>query len=417
MGWKCIDLFAGCGGLSLGLHAAGFDCIFAIEAHEDAFDTYRTNLLDTGLAGTGWPDWLELGTVDILSFSKKHVENLRSLRGKVHLVAGGPPCQGFTTNGRRNPDDPRSLMVETYIEIIDHVRPSLALLENVRGFASMPHTEGGTYASAVRRRFEAIGYDVWDDVLLAADWGVPQRRPRYICIAARKDCLLGIDPFERLRTGRRAFLSKRGLWPGPTCAEDALSDLALNGCAPVADPEWGHKGFMAVQRHPDTLPTPYQKLMRAGSDTQPSNRRIARHRPATVARFQEILATCRPGICLRPGDRERLGMGKRTTTPLNPSAPSPTVTTLPDDLVHYSDPRCLSVREHARLQSFPDWFSFQGPYTSGGLGRRDACPKYTQVGNAVPPLLAEAIGEMLAGLLADQELPHSFDTTEMFQKV
>ena len=120
--------------------------------------------------------------------------------------------------------------------------------------------------------------------------------------------------------------------------------------------------------------------------------------------MRAILETCPRGTSLRPSDRERLGIGKRSTTPLDGTAPSPTVTTLPDDLVHYCDPRAMSVREHARLQSFPDWFSFRGPYTAGGPGRRVACPRYTQVGNAVPPLLAEAIGETLASLLIDQEL-------------
>jgi DNA (cytosine-5)-methyltransferase 1 len=83
---------------------------------------------------------------------------------------------------------------------------------------------------------------------------------------------------------------------------------------------------------------------------------------------------------------------------MSPDLPSPTVTTLPDDIIHYAEPRILTVREHARLQSFPDWFGFEGPYTSGGARRKIACPRYTQVGNAVPPLLAEAIAEMLAGL-------------------
>ena len=320
MRWNCIDLFAGCGGLSLGLHAAGFDCVFAIEAHEHAFHTYRKNLLETGLAGTDWPDWLEVGTVDIIGFAENHADNLKSLRGKVDLIAGGPPCQGFTMNGRRNPDDPRSLMVQNYMEIVDLVRPTLVLLENVRGFVSMPHEGGGTYAEAVRQQFKAIGYDVWDDILLAAEWGVPQRRPRYICIAAQNDRLLGIDPFERLRTGRRAFLSRRGLWPGPTTVGDALSDLALNGCTAEPDPEWGHKGFKAVHRQSETPITPYQQLMRAGAENQPSDRRIARHRPDTVDRLREILATCRPGICLGPKDRERLGLGKRSRTPLDPAA-------------------------------------------------------------------------------------------------
>ena len=110
-------------------------------------------------------------------------------------------------------------------------------------------------------------------------------------------------------------------------------------------------------------------------------------------------------------------MGKRCITPLDGQAPAPTVTTLPDDFFHYSDARTMSVREHARLQSFPDRFSFRGPYTSGGNRRRIACPRYTQVGNAVPPLLAEGIGETLLGLLADQKLPQSASVAEVGEEV
>ena len=413
MSATCIDLFAGCGGLSLGLYAAGFECIAALEGHPDAFDTYRTNLIDTGRAGNRWPEWLDVGPVNVVALVEEHVEDLATLENKVDLIAGGPPCQGFTTNGRRDPDDPRSLLVRTYLEIVARVLPRLVLLENVRGFASMPHSEGGTYATAVRRRFDALGYDVWDDVVRASDWGVPQRRPRYICIAARKGSLPGIHPFERLRTQRREFLEARGLWPGPTIAEDALSDLAVRDDAPVPDPDWGDRGFMAVKWNPERVQTPYQRLMRRGAEGQPTDRRIARHASATVARMQDILANCRRGVNLRPADRARLGMGKRSTTPLDGDAPSPTVTTLPDDLIHYSDARTMSVREHARLQSFPDWFSFRGPYTSGGLQRRESCPRYTQVGNAVPPLLAEAIGETLIGLLQDQKLAQSSDVAKM----
>ena len=269
----------------------------------------------------------------------------------------------------------------------------------------MPHADGCTYAEAVKCRLQEIGYDFWDDVIVASDWGVPQRRPRYICMAAMKDSLPGIDPFERLRTARRKFLTAHGLWPGPTTARDALSDLSLNGSKPARDPECGAKGFFAVERCAGNDLTPYQRLMRKGSSEQPTDRRIARHSATTVGRLKEILATCQRGVSLRPADRERLGMGKRTMTPLDSEAPAPTVTTLPDDLVHFAEARTMSVREHARLQSFPDWFSFRGPYTAGGPGRRYACPRYTQVGNAVPPLLAEAIGETLVGLLADQQIP------------
>lgn len=403
---NCIDLFAGCGGLSLGLHAAGFDVIMAIEAHSDAFATYVANLVDKDMAGARWPDWLDIGPSDVVDLAKDHRDKLSNLRGEVQLIAGGPPCQGFTTNGRRDPDDPRSLLVEAYLDIIAIVQPNLLLLENVRGFVSMPHSGGGTYAEAVQHRLNELGYETWSDILIASDWGVPQRRPRYFCIAATRGTLPGINPLERLRTARKSFLVKRGLWPGPTSVREAISDFELGSCQAVPDPEWGKMGFNAVQRSDVVDPTPFQRLMRDGAQRQPTDRRLARHSNKTAARLQEILATCPRGVNIRPADRKRLGIGKRSTMPLDGDAPAPTVTTLPDDLIHYGEPRTMSLRELARLQSFPDWFSFTGPYTSGGLQRRNACPRYTQVGNAVPPLLAEAIGETLIGLLADQKTPH-----------
>ena len=414
---NCIDLFAGCGGLSLGLHRAGFNTTIALEAHPDAFSTYHSNLIQTGLVGARWPEWLSVAPTDVVDLVMNHKKDLATLRGTVDLVAGGPPCQGFSTNGRRDPDDPRSRMVEAYLEIVSIVRPRLILLENVRGFVSMPHSDGGTYAESVNRRLSKLEYDTWSEMLLASDWGVPQSRPRFICIAAVKDSLPGINPFERLRTARRSFLSQRGLWPGQTTVREAISDFALDGQNPTPDPEWGARGFSAVELRFDLELTNYQRLMRTGSRCQPTDRRVARHSRATIERFQQILETCRPGVSLRPADRNRLRLGKRSVTPLDADQPAPTVTTLPDDFIHYTDPRTLSVREHARLQSFPDWFSFQGPYTSGGLQRRLACPRYTQVGNAVPPLLAEALGEMLLGILSDQETSQLPDVPKVCKEI
>jgi DNA (cytosine-5)-methyltransferase 1 len=412
-----IDLFAGCGGLSLGLRNAGFKSLMAIEAHPDAFATYRHNLLDNSSAGRSWPEWLDIGPCDVVQLATNYSAQLATLRGSVDLIAGGPPCQGFSTNGRRNPDDPRSRMVEAYLDIVELVLPRLVLIENVRGFVSMPHATGGTYAQAVQTRLAQLGYEAWADVLIASDWGVPQRRPRYICIAARAGSLPGINPLERLRTARRQFLTSRRLWPAPTTVHTALSDLTSNRNGPAPDPEWGGKGFMAVERLDAQPLTAYQELMRAGSHGQPNARRIARHSQATSDRMQSILDSCPRGSCIPPSDRLRLGIGKRNTTPLDGQAPSPTVTTLPDDLIHYSEPRAMSVRELARLQSFPDWFSFQGPYTTGGSRRKDACPRFTQVGNAVPPLFAEAIGETLRGLLADQQLPQLADIPKLREEV
>ncbi|TWB05511.1 DNA (cytosine-5)-methyltransferase 1 [Gluconacetobacter diazotrophicus] len=318
-------------------------------------------------------------------------------------------------NGLRRPDDPRSKMVDVYLHYVEIVRPRLILLENVVGFRSMKHRTGGTYSDYTKRRLEAFGYDTWIEILRAADWGVPQRRPRFVLIAAPKGTLPGIDPMQRLRVARKAFLVARGLGPDHTSASAAISDLEESDMEPGLDSEWGHLGFRALKRSREAA-TPYQRLMRVDSLNQPGDLRLPRHSTASVGRMRDILDNCERGVCLRPVDRERLGIKKRSTTPLAPDGPAPTISTLPDDFVHYSKPRAMTVREHARLQSFPDWFSFKGPYTTGGSRRRDACPRFTQVGNAVPPLLAEALGEMLMGLLAVQkrdESPHLAESLSM----
>ena len=397
-----IDLFAGCGGLSLGLSNAGFSPQFAVEAHRDAFETYRFNLMEGREPDDVWPVWLEKRAWQAEHLLAEHANPLLSLQGKIDLIAGGPPCQGFSMNGLRRPDDPRSRMVEVYLEYIKSIRPQLVLLENVVGFRSMKHCTGGTYSEYVERELKVIGYDTWSEIVRASDWGIPQRRPRFLLIAALKGSIPGVDPLQRLRVARKAFLTERGLSLDGTTTQDALSDLDEAEYIPRLDQDWGHLGFKALRRA-KTPRSAFQKLMRVGSSRGPTDMRLPRHSTATTERMRDILENCERGVCLRPDDRARLGIRKRSTTPLDPLGPAPTISTLPDDFVHYAQPRAMTVREHARLQSFPDWFSFKGPYTTGGSRRRDACPKYTQVGNAVPPLLAEALGETLLGLLAIQQ--------------
>lgn len=394
----CIDLFAGCGGLSLGLARAGFTSTFAVEEHVDAFETYRTNLINDA-ARRRWPAWLPTGPIDIWQLLDKHHGDLASLAGTIDLVGGGPPCQGFTTNGRRDSEDPRNRLIDAHLEVVSLVQPPLVLIENVRGFASMPHKDGGTFPDYLSRRLNDLGYDSWHGIVLASDFGVPQTRPRFILIAARSRSLPGIDPFSRLRTSRRSFLAERGLGPSPTTAHQAIADLAVSRGGTIPDPEWGSQGFLAAKYLEPEEPSAFVQLMRAGASGPPTDMRLARHRKVAAKRMEDIIATCLPGRVLTAADRKRLGLAKRSTTLLNASAPSSTISTLPDDFVHYAEPRTMTVREHARLQSFPDWFRFTGPYTAGGPQRRLACPRYTQVANAVPPLLAEAIGEVLIGLL------------------
>src|SRR5205823_5765211 len=122
-------------------------------------------------------------------------------------------------------------------------------------------------------------------------------------------------------------------------------------------------------------------------------------------RFRQIISSCRHGVQLSAADRERFGLKKHCVVPLHAGKPSHTLTTLPDDFLHYSEPRILTVREYARLQSFPDWYDFRGKYTTGGDRRLRECPRYTQAGNAVPPFLAEILGILISDL--KQRLAHS----------
>ena len=130
----------------------------------------------------------------------------------------------------------------------------------------------------------------------------------------------------------------------------------------------------------------------------PNSLRMANHKAATLDRFKEVLNNYEKGKCISALDLFKMGTKKRSFTPLHPNKISRTITTLPDDLLHYLEPRILTVRENARLQSFPDWFEFKGKYTTGGQLRKVECPRYTQVGNAVPPLMAEALGKILQTL-------------------
>src|SRR5258708_25460262 len=135
----------------------------------------------------------------------------------------------------------------------------------------------------------------------------------------------------------------------------------------------------------------------------PTDLRLARHSDEIANRFQDIIelshAEGRLNTTISAEIRARFGLRKMALRVLDPDRPSPTITSMPDDLLHYREPRTLTVRENARLQGFPDWFSFQGKYTTGGHLRKQEVPRFTQVANAVPPLVARAIGELLRDIL------------------
>ena len=396
------------------MQSAGWQLRLAVEGHPDAFATLRANLLDRPGSSALWVEGIPCQAHDITDLLSNHRGTLKGMAGTVDAVVGGPPCQGFSLNGRRAADDPRNDLVHSYLEMVSLIEPRIVLLENVRGFTSMKHSAEETYSEFVIDRLRALGYDVWSQVVAASDWGVPQRRPRFLLVAAKSGMLMGINPFERLRVGRRAFLRDRDLpLDRPVSSGEAILDLQTTGSTLVPDREHGKDGFQQICYRKERIRSAYQALMRAGADAPPSDLRLPRHTPAVARKFGVMTETCRQGRSLSLDDRARLGILKRATTPMARDMVAPTVTTLPDDMVHYLEPRVLTVREMARLQSFPDWFSFRGPYTTGGKRRRIDCPRYTQVANAVPPLLAEAAGTMLKSLLLDAEM--EADRADVFQ--
>jgi len=413
-----IDLFAGCGGLSLGLLASGWKGLFAIEKSPDAFKTLRHNLVDSGPHNQhkrlfDWPEWMGKEPHEIRAFINKFHGNLRELRGAIQLVAGGPPCQGFSFAGKRNKNDARNELFKLHLEVVDIVRPEIVLLENVQGidvaFGTKEARKKGrykprkSYANRIRDALGEHGYCVQQELVKAADFGVPQLRPRYFTVGIRQDLFaesLLPDFFAILHERRDGFLKARGLpIRRPVTVAEAISDLVTVGKKLVncSDPE-SPRGFKEIAYEKPI--SQYQKLLHGDMNGRaPNSLRLVNHKKETIRRFKRILRTCRKGVQLSIKDRERLGIRKSVIAPLAPDLPSHTLTTLPDDLLHYSEPRVHTVREHARLQSFPDWFEFRGKYTTGGDRRVRECPRYTQAGNAVPPLLAEAMGEVLADLL------------------
>lgn len=413
-----IDLFSGCGGLSLGLTLAGLQGQFAIERDPMAFETFSDNLLGertVPVSKFAWPSWLEQRAWAIDDLLAEHISQLQSLEGKVHILAGGPPCQGFSFAGKRRESDPRNLLFEKYVQVVDAIKPSALVLENVPGM-KVAHTskEGDreqedhateSFYEKLKRSLESIGYEVLGKIIDASGFGVPQKRSRLIVIGLRKNLADNLSggigrAFEILETKRKEQLAELGLSESIS-AEEALSDLRgdLMGFQICNDPA-SRPGYLEpMYKGPVSA---YQKLMhKHHRGNAMDSMRLARHRKEVSERFAMIQSECARGVTMNKANREKYGLKKHRIHPMSAIEPAPTITTLPDDVLHYAEPRILTVRESARLQSFPDWYRFRGKYTTGGNQRTKECPRYTQVGNAVPPHLGRAIGLTIAAILEE----------------
>lgn len=392
-----IDLFAGCGGLSLGLHNSNWKGIFAIEKSPDAFATLKFNLIDN-LNHFNWPDWLPQTNLNINSVLRKYKNQLQSLQGKVDLVAGGPPCQGFSTAGRRIESDSRNDLIKSYIKFIRLVKPKIIFFENVKGFTQefrKNRDKGKKYSTYVEKRLSKLGYDIKGELVNFGDYGIPQKRTRFILVGIRNDVIESnvLEAklfFSMISDNKSAFLINKELSVN-TNLQDAISDL-LKSNGTICVPE-----NMKFQIGKYGKPTSsYQELMREKVEsTIADSHRFPNHQEDIVSKFEYIINNCKKNKDIGEDVRKKYKIKKHTIVPLDKNEKTPTITSLPDDYIHYSEPRILTVREYARIQSFPDDFEFKGKYTSGGKRRVQEVPRYTQIGNAIPPIFGEQCGLVL----------------------
>jgi DNA (cytosine-5)-methyltransferase 1 len=412
-----IDLFSGCGGLSLGFEMEGFQPLLFSEINLNAAQTYMINRRDENIIPFG--DIYSL-TNDNLRLFKEHWR-MRGIED-VDIVCGGPPCQGYSGIGHRRTfkldkeEIPSNQLYQEMVRVIEFVRPKVFLFENVKGLLSGRWTKNGQKGEIFRdvlAAFNAIeGYNCEWDLVHAKNYGVPQNRPRVLIIGYRNDVWksykepefnLADEPSPYNGGGnaiRLGYLPESGGEP-PTL-EELLGD--------IMDPAYSGSGETAT--YPESARTKIQKYLRKRKDGRLAKRgealtehEYSSHSTKVVEKFTHMLEN--NGEI--PDHMKTKKFAQRVLPKVwNGTGPNITATSLPDDYVHYAQPRVPTVREWARIQTFPDWYQFAGPRTTGGRRRAGdpnagiwdrEVPKYTQIGNAVPVLLAKSVAKHIRAVL------------------
>ena len=364
-----IDLFSGAGGLAEGLELAGIHVAAAVELHPQPALTHAFNHPETAVLA---------GDIRKLSFdllAERAVQ--KSGKRTVDLVVGGPPCQGFSTAGKKSADDPRNNLFRQFERTVAYFRPRAFLLENVPGFAEM---HGGRAILEASKLFEKLGYRLRHSVVNAAHYGVPQRRQRFVMVGWFPDVCQDFDWPD----ATHANSESQKLLPAFDCmtagfvsVQDALEDIAF------LEPGW------EAHKHNRRPSSEFQRERRDDC-TLLFNHLATKHRERAIHMFSFIPEG--GTISQVPKD---IRSGKRTMARWDRHSVSNAVLALPDDLIHYCHARIPTAREMARLQTFDDDYVFIGKRTSGFVERRVDVPQYTQIGNAVPPLLGKALGRSL----------------------
>lgn len=339
---KVIDLFCGCGGLSLGFEKAGFKPVLAIDLWKDAVITYNHNRRE------------KVGVCkDIHEISDRILREINKNKDIVGII-GGPPCQGYSTVGTRDINDPRNHLYLEYCRVVEQIKPLFFVIENVKGILTLSE---GAFKNDIINRFSRLGYNVSYQLINAMNYGVPQNRERVFFVGIREGTFVFPKP------DINHLISSK----------EAISDL------PILDQVVPGKDISRYSSNPHNN---YQKLMR-GKQQVLLNHQLTNHTEQT----KRIISMIPDGGGIKdlPPSYWNIRKYNKAFERMASWEPSNTVDTGHRNYFHYTENRIPTVRENARLQSFPDNFEFIGTRTS----------QYKQVGNAVPPLLAYAIAKAI----------------------
>lgn len=349
-----IDLFAGCGGLSKGFMDAGFDVIVGVDNDQAALNTFSLN---------------HNGAVALnADLSKQETfDEIKRIAGEksIDVIIAGPPCQGFSLTGPRNFDDKRNKLYLAVFEMVKQYNPKAFIIENVPGMATLYN---GEIKEEILKRFRALGYNVKPKILCAADYGVPQIRKRLIFMGIRKDIGEPVFP-NAVLTPDNYITCRQAISDLPAL----IDTLGEEECEYTSDPI-----------------SDYQKKMRKNS-TKLHNHTATNH----TKMVKDTIALVPEG-----GNYKDLPKGVGESRKFNEAwtryhgdRPSKTIDTGHRNHFHYEYNRVPTVRENARLQSFPDDFVFTGTRTQ----------QYRQVGNAVPPLLGYYLGTKILEIISKKD--------------
>lgn len=352
MKYKTIDLFCGAGGFSLGFEMAGFETVLAIDKWEHAINTFNYNREN------------KVGqNIDINEFNNDKLKEFIK-QNEVAGIIGGPPCQGFSMVGTRDESDDRNNLYLQYVRFVELVKPKFFILENVKGLLTL---KKGYFKEDIINRFTELGYNVNYKLLKASDYGVPQNRERVFFVGLRKDVFH--ETFFEFPVGSEL---------NSVSTEEALSDLPSldNG----EDPK-------VYKMEPQNK---FQLLMREGSK-EVLNNDVTVHTEQT----KHIISLVPDGGTIKDIDEKYYSVRNYNSAfkRMNSKTPSSTIDCGHRNYFHYKENRVPTVRESARIQSFPDTYFFTGSKTS----------QYTQVGNAVPTLLAKQMAEKIKEYLIELE--------------